>query len=143
MNAVEIAKSCGMEKRINTVMQTGFLKIAGIWNGDEGVEIMKKDIHYIYGKKGPQIVKKNIDMIEKAVSAINLIKIDHAKWANFPDTSVVKIRPESDGNETVRNFMDPLTSLEGDDMPVSRFMHGEGLLIPTMTQHYEKRGIAT
>ena len=60
IDAIKIAEKAGMGNRINVVMQTAFFKIFGILPEAEAVDLIKKFIEKSYGKKGPEIVQKNI-----------------------------------------------------------------------------------
>lgn len=42
----------------------------------------------------------------------------------------------------VPEYLDYLSCLRGDDLPVSAFASGQGVLIPSDQAKYEKRGVA-
>ncbi len=47
-------------------MQAGFLKLCGIFNENEGIDIMKDEIRKMYAKKGDDVIKKNLKGIDVA-----------------------------------------------------------------------------
>jgi len=60
IDAFKIAEKAGMGNRINVVMQAAYFKISGVLPEAEAVEYMKKFIEKSYGKKGADVVQKNI-----------------------------------------------------------------------------------
>jgi pyruvate-ferredoxin/flavodoxin oxidoreductase len=104
-----------------------------------------------YGHKGDEIVKKNIDLLDAVVSDPHtLIKIEvPASWKKVKSQSESEAFLERHGrlldDEKVRKFMtdivEPVTRLEGDDIPVSKFLENHllgGVMIPGTTK-FEKR----
>ncbi len=68
IDAYALAKQAGMGGRINTIMQTCFFAISGMLPRDEAIAQIKKSIEKTYGKRGPEVVRRNCEVV------------DHARW---------------------------------------------------------------
>ncbi len=136
IDAVTIAEKAGMGGRINVVMQTAFFKISGILPEAEAVSLIKKFIEKSYGKKGADVVKKNIDTIDMALAGVE--KVDYPKTAS----SKLKMLPAmtADAPEFVQKVLGTIAVNKGDDVKVSE-VPNDGTF-PSATTQYEKRAIA-
>ncbi|HKL85701.1 MAG TPA: pyruvate:ferredoxin (flavodoxin) oxidoreductase [Treponemataceae bacterium] len=136
IDAVSIAEKAGMGGRINVVMQTAFFKISGILPEDEAVALIKKFIEKSYGRKGADVVKKNIDTIDMALSGVE--KVDYPKTAS----SKLKMLPamSADAPEFVQKVLGTIAINKGDSVKVSE-VPNDGTF-PSATTQYEKRAIA-
>jgi len=136
IDAVALAKSLGLGARINTIMQTCFFAISGVLPQDKAIEALKNAIRKTYGKKGEEVVQKNFQAVDAAVSSMKKVKVpaQPAGKIKMPLT-VPAYAPEFVKNVTAR-----MIRMEGDLMPVSQ-MPADGVW-PTGTTRYEKRNIA-
>ncbi|MDR1138085.1 MAG: pyruvate:ferredoxin (flavodoxin) oxidoreductase [Synergistaceae bacterium] len=136
IDAVTIAKETGMGGRINTIMQTCFFAISGVLPKDEAITAIKKSIKKTYGRKGDEVVKKNIDAVDSTLA--NLFEV---KTASEP-TAKFDVRPAVAENspEFVRLVLAPMIINEGDSLPVSA-MPEDGSYM-TASSQYEKRNVA-
>ncbi len=136
IDAVAIAEKAGMGERINVVMQTAFFKISGILPEDEAVSLIKKAIEKTYGKKGADVVKKNIDTIDMALAGVEKVE--------YPKTTASKLKMlpamTSDAPEFVQNVLGTISVNKGDTLKVSQLP--EDGTFPSATTQYEKRAIA-
>jgi pyruvate-ferredoxin/flavodoxin oxidoreductase len=136
IDAVSLAEKAGMGGRINVIMQTAFFKISGVLPEAEAVELIKKSIKKTYGKKGEEVVKKNIDTIDMALAGIQQV--------NYPKTvsSSLKMIPPVPANAPafVKEVIGEIIGFRGEKIPVSK-MPVDGTF-PTGTTKYEKRNIA-
>ncbi len=137
INATQIAEEIGLGNRTNTIMQSAFFKIAEVIPYDLAVEQMKKAIVKSFGKKGEDIVNKNYAAVDRG-SAVTKIEIP-AEWSSL---TVVAEVEDNNLPEFIRNIVNPINSLKGDDLPVSAFRGREDGTFPAGTTAYEKRGIA-
>ncbi|PIE98843.1 MAG: pyruvate:ferredoxin (flavodoxin) oxidoreductase [Treponema sp.] len=136
IDAMDIAEKAQMGTRINVIMQTAFFKIFGILPEDEAVSLIKKFIEKTYGKKGPEIVQKNIVTIDMALDGIQ--QVDYPKTAS---SSIHKhAAMTSDAPKYVKDVLGKMALNEGDGVKVSE-MPIDGSF-PTATTQYEKRAIA-
>ena len=136
IDGVKIAEKAGMGNRINVVMQTAFFKIFGILPEDEAVQLIKKFIEKSYGKKGPEIVQKNIKTIDMALEGVE--QVTYPKEANSKLSRHAAM--SADAPEFVRKVLGKIAINEGDAIKVSE-IPADGTF-PTATTQYEKRAIA-
>ncbi|MBO5893435.1 MAG: pyruvate:ferredoxin (flavodoxin) oxidoreductase, partial [Alistipes sp.] len=140
INATKIASELGLGNRTNTIMQSAFFKIAEVIPFEKAVEEMKKAILKSYGKKGEDIVNMNYAAVDAGGSAVEKIEVP-AEWASIEVKAAAKAVDMS-RPEFVRNIVDPINALKGDDLPVSAFNGREDGTWDNGTAAYEKRGIA-
>ena len=137
IDAIKLAKQVGMGGRINTIMQAAFFKLAEIIPYEKADEYMKAYAKKTYGKKGDEVVKKNWDAIDIAISGLNEVKVP-AEWATCTEGAVpVKVEGTTEYFDT---FIAPILAQAGDKLPVS--MVDAAGRVPTGTTKFEKRGIA-
>ncbi len=136
IDAQGIAEKIGLGKRINTVMQAAFFKLANVIPYAEAADYMKAAIKKSYGKKGEAIVNMNCSAIDKAASGIKKVKYP-ADWANAT-TGAKPIELAND--EYFKNVVHPILAQNGNSLPVSAF-NADGS-VPTATTKFEKRGVA-
>ncbi|MCP4310428.1 MAG: pyruvate:ferredoxin (flavodoxin) oxidoreductase [Bacteroidetes bacterium] len=138
INATKLAQELGLGNRTNTIMQSAFFKIADIIPYDQAVEEMRKFIIKSFGRKGEEVVNMNFAAVEKGGN-VTQVEVD-AAWSKLgPDAEKVDARPVP---EFVKNVVEPINNLAGDDLPVSAFVGREDGTFPAGTSQYEKRGIA-
>ena len=136
IDAIKLAREVGMGGRINTIMQAAFFKLSEVIPYAKADEYMKAYAKKAYGKKGDEVVKKNWDAIDIAISGLKEIKVPDS-WAKAT-TGAEPVKVEA--TEYFENVILPILSQEGDKLPVSAFS-ADGS-VPTGTTKYEKRGIA-
>eukprot|EP00567_Pseudictyota_dubia_P017109 CAMPEP_0197437972 /NCGR_PEP_ID=MMETSP1175-20131217/5092_1 /TAXON_ID=1003142 /ORGANISM="Triceratium dubium, Strain CCMP147" /LENGTH=1825 /DNA_ID=CAMNT_0042967615 /DNA_START=267 /DNA_END=5741 /DNA_ORIENTATION=- len=149
MDAAHLATSFGLAGRINMICMCVFFRLSGVLPLDDAVMLLKNAIQKAYAHKGEEVVKKNHDILDAVVSdPRNLILVDiPARWKTISDGkhSYVNRHISLVDDEKTRKFMteivDPVSRLEGDDIPVSKFLENHvlgGMMIPGTTK-YEKR----
>ena len=93
---------------------------------------MKAAIKKSYGKKGDDVVKKNCDAIDIAISGLNEVKVPES-WLNATTGAVaVEVPATEHFNEIIK----PIIQQQGDKLPVSAF--NPAGIVPTGTTQYEK-----
>ena len=139
INATKIAAEIGLGNRTNTIMQAAFFKIANVIPYEVAVEQMKKAIYKSYGIKGEDIVNMNYAAVDKGGESLEKVAVP-AEWA---DITVGAVKADSsDRPAFIKNIVDPINALKGDDLPVSAFNGREDGTWDNGTSQYEKRGIA-
>ena len=137
INATSIAEEIGLGTRTNTIMQAAFFKVANVIPYEQAEDEMKKAINNTYGRKGENVVKMNYAAVDRGGQ---VTKVDvPAEWAN------IVVKKEEDTRDIpafVREVMEPMLAMKGDDLPVSAFVGREDGTFPSGTTAYEKRGIA-
>ena len=136
IDAYELAKRAGMGTRINTIMQTCFFAISGLLPRDEAIAHIKKSIEKTYGKRGPEVVRRNCEVVDQALSHLHQIAVPPAASARRRRPPLV--------SERAPDFVQKVTAVilagKGDLLPVSAFpVDGTW---PTATAKWEKRNLA-
>jgi len=136
IDAGAVAREAGLGGRINTVMQACFFAISGVLPRDHALACIKKSIAKKYGKKGEEVVRRNLDALE--------VSLDHLHEVDVPrEADATRRRPPVVPDEAP-DFVQRVTAVllegKGDLLPVSAFpVDGTW---PTNTARWEKRGIA-
>ena len=136
IDAAEVAEKAGLDRRINTVMQVCFFALADILPREEAIERIKESIRQTWGRRGPEVVRRNVEAVDSALSNLHEVPV--------PDkVTATRSRPPR-VPESAPDFVKKVTSLlmdgQGDKLPVSAFPP-DGTW-PTGTSQYEKRSIA-
>ncbi|MDR2911099.1 MAG: pyruvate:ferredoxin (flavodoxin) oxidoreductase [Bacteroidales bacterium] len=137
INATAIAEELGLGTRTNTIMQAAFFKVSNVIPYEKAESEMKKAVYKSYGRKGEKIVNMNYAAIDKG-SAVVEVKVP-AEWGS------IKIEKTVDNRNIpafIKDIMEPINAMKGDDLPVSAFKGREDGTFPAGTSQYEKRGIA-
>jgi pyruvate-ferredoxin/flavodoxin oxidoreductase len=137
INATKIADEIGLGNRTNTITQAAFFKISGVIPYEVALTEMKNAVKKSFGRKGEEIVRMNIEAIEKGAE---VEKIDvPAEWKNIV---LKKTEDKRSIPDFIKNVVEPINTMKGDDLPVSAFLGREDGTFPAGTTEYEKRGIA-
>ena len=136
INAYEVAREAGMGGRINTVMQTCFFALSGVLPKEEAVEQIKKYIRKTYGKKGEEIVRRNILAVESALEHLYRVEVPERV-----DDRAAELQPPipDTAPEFVREILGAQIARKGDQIPVSA-LPVDGTY-PSGTTKWEKRNI--
>ena len=139
IDAVKIAQEVGLGGRINVIMQAAFFQISGVLPPEEAIKQMKEAIVKTYGKKGEDVVRMNIEAVDRALGALQKVEYPES-WKTAGHEEYMKLEEEEGVPEFVKKVMRPMLAQKGDTLPVS-LMPPDGIF-PTGTTKYEKRGIA-
>ncbi|MFI3316901.1 MAG: pyruvate:ferredoxin (flavodoxin) oxidoreductase [Rikenellaceae bacterium] len=140
INATKIAADLGLGSRTNTIMQSAFFKIADVIPFDKAQDEMKKAILKSYGNKGEEIVNMNYAAVDAGGDAVVTVEVP-AEWASI-EVRACQVVVDESRPAFVRDIVDPINGLKGDDLPVSAFNGREDGTWDNGTAAYEKRGIA-
>ena len=136
IDAYALAKKVGMGGRINTIMQTCFFGISGVLPRDEAIAHIKKSIEKTYGKRGPEVVRRNCEVVDESLAHLHEIPVPAS-------VSATRVRPPI-VSERAPDFVQKVTAVmlagKGDLLPVSAFSV-DGTW-PTGTAKWEKRNLA-
>lgn len=136
IDAVSVARKTGMGGRINRIMQTCFFALAGVLPKEEAIEAIKDSIKKTYGRKGDEIVRKNIEAVDQTLDNLFEVPVPDKVTSTFDIPSPFS----DDAPEHIRNTLGVIYGNRGDSLPVSAFAP-DGTF-PTGTAKYEKRNIA-
>ncbi len=136
IDAIKVAHGSGMGGRINTIMQVCFFALSGVLPRDEAIEAIKYSIKKTYGKKGDEVVRKNIEAVDSTLANLHEVAVPGAV------SSAVELAPgvTSNAPDYVRDVLGKLALNLGDDLPVSAFSCDGSF--PTATAQFEKRNLA-
>ena len=135
IDAVKVARQCGMGGRINTVMQTCFFALSGALPREKAIEQIKKAIRKTYGKRGEAVVERNFAAVDRSLAALFEVAVPEMADSHFDRAAAV---PEQ-APEFVRHVLGPMIAGEGDRLPVSA-LPADGTY-PTGTSKWEKRNL--
>jgi pyruvate-ferredoxin/flavodoxin oxidoreductase len=136
IDAYDLATRAGMGSRINTIMQTCFFAIAGVLPKDEAIRHIKHAIEKTYGKRGPEVVRRNCEVVDQALAHLHEVPVP-------PAVSAQRTRPPlvaAHAPDFVQKVTAVMLAGKGDLLPVSAFpVDGTW---PMATAKWEKRNIA-
>ncbi len=136
IDALSVAKATGMGARINTIMQTCFFALSGVLPREEAIEQIKYTIKKTYGRKGEEVVKKNIAAVDQTLANLHEVKIP----AQVSSTRSIPSPFTADAPKAIADTLGVIYGNRGESLPVSAFS-ADGTF-PTGTARYEKRNLA-
>ncbi|MBR6527614.1 MAG: pyruvate:ferredoxin (flavodoxin) oxidoreductase [Lachnospiraceae bacterium] len=144
IDGISIGKEIGLGKRINTILQSAFFKLAAIIPEEEAIDLMKKAAKATYGKKGDDIVNMNYAAIEAGAQRVVKIEVPES-WKNCADEELgdVMAKVETAAEKFVAKIQRAVNGQEGNKLPVSTFMDYVDGNTPSGTSAFERRGVAT
>jgi len=136
IDAYQVARETGMGSRMNTIMQVCFFAISKVLPRAEAIEAIRQSIRDTYGKKGEEVVQKNLRAVEETLA--------HIFEVSVPEKTTSQVQmpapfpPQAPKYE--REVLGAIYAGHGDDLPVSAFPC-DGTF-PTATAKWEKRNLA-
>jgi len=136
IDAYKVARETGMGSRMNTIMQVCFFAISQVLPREQAIEAIRKSIRLTYGKKGEEVVEKNLHAVDETLSCLFEVTIPEKA------SSQIEIPPpfSPEANKYERDVLGSIYAGHGDLIPVSAFP-ADGTY-PTGTSKWEKRNIA-
>ena len=143
IDGIKIGKEVGLGKRINTVLQSAFFKLANIIPEEEAIQYMKEKALASYAKKGDDVVQMNYQAIDRGANEVVAVEIP-ADWKDAKDTELASKATEGTPEvlDFVNNIQKAVNACKGDTLPVSAFKNVIDGNMPQGTAAYEKRGVA-
>src|SRR5581483_9391066 len=136
IDGYKVAKESGMGAHMNTIMQVCFFAISEVLPHDQAIEAIRKSIRDTYGRKGEEIVRKNMLAVDQTLSHLFEVKLPQAA----DSSSQVPSPFSAEAPQFVRDTLGPIYGGLGDQLPVSAFP-SDGTF-PTSTAKWEKRNLA-
>ncbi|MDR0330954.1 MAG: pyruvate:ferredoxin (flavodoxin) oxidoreductase [Chitinispirillales bacterium] len=136
IDALKIAEEVGLGNLINTIMQTAFFKIANVIPSEVAIDHIKSAIKKTFGRKGEEVVAKNINCIDRAFAGVHEVSYPGAPTNPIAERKAVS----DDAPDFVKKVTAKIIKQEGEAIPVSD-MPVDGVW-PTGTTKFEKRNIA-
>lgn len=140
IDANAIAAKIGLGRRTNTILQASFFYLnQNIMPYEEAQDWMKKFAKKSYAKKGDDIVQMNYKAIDAGAEGLQEVEVK-AEWKKLDGSRIYA----KTGDDYFDNYVNVIGSLDGYDLPTSKFTEYE-LLDGTMRNDVtfkEKRSIA-
>ena len=135
IDAYQVAKDTGMGSRMNTIMQVCFFAISKVLPRDEAIEAIRESIRHTYGRKGEDVVQKNMKAVDETLAHLHEIRVpEHVS----SKTEIPAAFPGAPKFE--HDILGAIYAGKGDELPVSAFSC-DGTF-PTGTAKWEKRNLA-
>lgn len=136
IDAVKIAQELKLGKYVNTILQSAFFYLTKIIPIEKAVALIKEKIIQKFSSKGIDVVNKNCNAVDLGIKNISKVKMELIQIQN--ETTNENQKPLYDRI----NFIEKLSLMEGDEIPVSAFMKNIDGRFELGGSAYEKRGIA-
>jgi pyruvate-ferredoxin/flavodoxin oxidoreductase len=136
VDARRIAREAGLAGRTNTVLQTCFFAISGVMEREQAIEAIKASIRKTYGKRGEEVVNRNVDAVDNSLAALHEVPIPD----RVSSTREAPVIVPADAPEFVRTVTAAMMAGHGDELPVSA-LPVDGTYASGTTR-YEKRNIS-
>ncbi|MGB9075023.1 MAG: pyruvate:ferredoxin (flavodoxin) oxidoreductase [Terriglobales bacterium] len=131
-----VARDTGMGSRMNTILQVCFFAISKVLPREQAIEEIRQSIRDTYGRKGEDIVQKNMRAVDETLAHLHEVKVPAKATSKLEIPSAF---PAS-APDFERNVLGTIYENRGDELPVSAFP-ADGTF-PTGTAKWEKRNIA-
>ncbi|MBZ5550740.1 MAG: pyruvate:ferredoxin (flavodoxin) oxidoreductase [Acidobacteriia bacterium] len=136
IDGYQVARDTGMGSRMNTILQVCFFAISKVLPGDEAIEAIRKSIRDTYGRKGEEIVQKNMKAVDETLAHLHEVTVP----AQVTSTLEIPAPFPASAPDFDRNVLGTIYENRGDELPVSVFpVDGT---FPTGTAKWEKRNLA-
>ncbi|MGB8115448.1 MAG: pyruvate:ferredoxin (flavodoxin) oxidoreductase, partial [Candidatus Sulfotelmatobacter sp.] len=136
IDAYQVARDTGMGSRMNTILQVCFFAISKVLPADQAIESIRQSIRDTYGKKGEEIVQKNMKAVDETLAHLFEVKVP------AEPSSTIEMPPPFtlEAPKFERDVLGMMYAGRGDELPVSAFpVDGT---FPTGTAKWEKRNLA-
>jgi pyruvate-ferredoxin/flavodoxin oxidoreductase len=136
IDGYQVARDTGMGSRMNTILQVCFFAISKVLPRDEAVEAIRESIRHTYGKKGEELVQRNMRAVDETLAHLFEVTVPAAATG----TSEMPLPFSQEAPAFERNVLGTIYAGKGDELPVSAFpVDGT---FPTGTARWEKRNLA-
>ena len=136
IDAYDVARRTGMGSRMNTSMQVCFFAISKVLPNQEAIEAIRQSIRDTYGKKGEEIIQKNMRAVDDTLAWLFEVSVPEKARSEIE----IPLPFSAEANEYERDVLGTIYAGHGDEIPVSAFP-ADGTY-PTATSKLEKRNIA-
>jgi pyruvate-ferredoxin/flavodoxin oxidoreductase len=135
IDAYQVAKDTGMGSRMNVIMQVCFFAISKVLPREEAIEAIRESIRHTYGRKGEEVVNKNMLAVDETLAHLFEVTVPAAVSSRVELPPVFPGAPKFE-----REVLATIYAGKGDELPVSAFSC-DGTF-PTATAQWEKRNLA-
>jgi pyruvate-ferredoxin/flavodoxin oxidoreductase len=120
---------------MNTIMQVCFFAISKVLPRDEAIEAIRESIRHTYGRKGEDVVAKNMKAVDETLAHLHEVKIPASATSTSEIPAAFPGAPKFE-----HDVLGAIYAGKGDELPVSAFSC-DGTF-PTGTAKWEKRNLA-
>jgi pyruvate-ferredoxin/flavodoxin oxidoreductase len=131
-----VSEQAGLGRRINTVMQICFFALSKVLPLEEAMQHIRRSIEATWGRRGPEVVKRNVVALEAALAAMHEVEVPTTASSARRRAAAVPAHAPDFVQRVTRLLLEGL----GDDLPVSAFPP-DGTW-PSGTSQFEKRALA-
>jgi pyruvate-ferredoxin/flavodoxin oxidoreductase len=135
IDALAIARECGLGSRINTVLQTCFFHLTDFLDTGDALAAIKEGVRKSYGGRGEAVVRRNEMAIDEAIGRLHRVDIGESR-----SSRTIRAPVPDEAPEFVKRVTAMMMAGNGDLLPVSA-LPIDGTF-PTGTAQWEKRSIA-
>ncbi len=136
IDAGRIARDAGLAGRTNTVLQTCFFAISGVLEREQAIERIKVAITKTYGRRGPEVVRRNQTAVDRSVEALHRVEVPAEATGTREPAPIVPAHAPA----FVQTVTATMMAGRGDELPVS-LLPVDGTY-PSGTTAYEKRRVS-
>ncbi len=145
LDAAEISRTLGLGGRVNTALQAAFFKITNIFEPEKALNLIKEYITKSYSKKGIETVNINFKCAEEGMKRVREFVVPKS-WENVKDDvnddNLNQNIQNKELKNYVKNIVNPVNKLNGNDLPVSAFLPYADGSVPLGSSACEKRNIS-
>src|SRR3954469_26076536 len=135
IDAYQVARDTGMGSRMNTIMQVCFFAISKVLPREEAIAAIRESIRYTYGRKGEDVVQKNMKAVDETLAHLHEVKLPQTATSKSEIPAAFPGAPKFE-----HDVLGVIYAGKGDELPVSAFSC-DGTF-PTGTAKWEKRNLA-
>ena len=136
VDADGLSLSQGLPGRVGTVLQACFFALTNVLPVEEALRRVKESVAKSFEKKGTDVVRKNVTLVDLAVAALREVVIP----PRVTSTRLLRPPVPPQAPDLIQRVTALMLAGHGDQLPVSAFpVDGTW---PTATSQWEKRNIA-
>src|ERR1700746_1008232 len=113
IDAYQVARDTGMGSRMNTILQVCFFAISKVLPREEAIEAIRKSIRDTYGRKGEEIVQKNMKAVDETLAHLFEVKVP----AKISSTIEMPLPFPAEAPKFEREVLGAIYEGRGDEMP--------------------------
>lgn len=140
IDAQKIAAQVGLNRRINTIMETAFFYLTKMMPMETVYPLLKAEISRTYSRKSQKVVDKNMAAVDQTLEHLEKVEVP----SHWQEETLPGIKRSENMPKFVFNIVKPMEKQEGDsltvgDLKANNMTDGR---MPLGTAAFEKRGIA-
>ena len=105
-----------MGSRMNTIMQVCFFAISKVLPRDEAIEAIRESIRHTYGRKGEEVVQKNMKAVDETLAHLHEVQVPEHVTSKTEIPAAFPGAPKFE-----HDVLGAIYAGKGDELPVSAF----------------------